>query len=77
MNAPPPKATTAGLPAGNGTTGGQLDFRVGVQERQAQSCGEPAADRGLAGTHQADQHDSASPERIGDRQSLAQGGGVA
>ena len=43
--------------------GGQLDLGVGVAERQAEPGGEAAADAGLAGAHQADQHDAAARER--------------
>ena len=34
-----------------------LDLGVGIDERQAEPGGQPAADRGLAGAHHADQHD--------------------
>ena len=43
---------------GDAAPGGQLDFRVGVAERQAKAGGHAAADAGLARAHQADQHDA-------------------
>ncbi len=42
----------------------QLDLRIGVAERQAQSRRQPPADRGLAGAHQPDQDDAATGERF-------------
>ena len=41
----------------DGTAGGELDFVVGVDERHFQPGGEPLADIGFAGAHQADQDD--------------------
>ena len=44
--------------------GRRLDLDIGVEKRQPQPCRQPAADRGFAGAHHADQHNG----------TLAQGG---
>jgi hypothetical protein len=51
----------------DGHAGGAFDFGVGIDKRNPQPGGEPAADRRLAGAHHADQHDSAPPKRADDR----------
>ena len=38
-------------------SGGQFDFRVEIDELQTQPLRQPAADRRLAGAHDADEHD--------------------
>ncbi len=63
----------AGKEFGNGAAGGELDFLVGIAERQAEPGGEATADGGFASAHQADQHDAAAGDRIGDRNRLPQG----
>ena len=41
----------------NPLSGGEFDFVVGIDKRSAELLGEPAADGGLAGAHQADKDD--------------------
>ena len=57
----------AGEQFGDRAAGGQFDLGVGVAERQPEARGQAAADRGLAGPHQPDQHDAASGECVGQR----------
>ena len=42
---------------GNALSGGEFDLVVGIDEGNAELFGEPAADGGLAGAHQADKDD--------------------
>ena len=62
----------AGEQLGDGAAGGQFDLGVGVAERQPESRGEAAADRGLAGAHQPDQHDAASGQGFRQRDAFLQ-----
>jgi len=43
----------------DGAARGVLDLGVGIDELQAQQRGQAAPDTGLAGAHQADEHDGA------------------
>ena len=52
----------AGEQLGDAAAGGLFDLGIGVAEGQAEAEGEPAADGGLAGAHQADQHQAAAGE---------------
>ena len=47
---------------GDAHPGRLFDFRVGVNERNAEPRGQPAADGGFAYAHHADQHDRAAAE---------------
>ena len=47
----------------DGHAGRRLDLGVRIDERQAEPLRQPAADRGLARAHHADEHDRAPPER--------------
>ena len=49
---------------GDAHPGGRHDLVVGIAEGHAHGLGQPPADRGLAGTHQPDEHDAAV-ERLG------------
>ncbi len=42
-----------------------LDLMVGIEEGQAEGRGQAAADGGLAGAHQTDQHDAAPGQVVG------------
>jgi hypothetical protein len=44
---------------GYGFTGRLLDLGVGIDERDGEKAGQAPADGGLAGAHEADQHDRA------------------
>ena len=50
----------------NGHAGGAFDLAIGVDERDPEPAGKPAADRRLAGAHHADEHDGTAAERAHD-----------
>ena len=54
----------------DGLTGGKLDLGVGVGEGKVELGGEAPADRGLAGPHQADQHDASRAKSLADCREL-------
>ena len=47
----------------DGHAGRRLDLGVGIDEGDAEALRQPAADRGLARPHHADEHDRTPPER--------------
>ena len=47
---------------GDAHTGGFLNLRIGIDKRDRQPGGEPAADRRFADPHHADEHDRAPSE---------------
>ena len=45
---------------GDRAPGGQLDFMIGIPERQPEAQRQAAPDRGLSGAHEAHEHNAAS-----------------
>jgi hypothetical protein len=52
---------------GDGLAGGAFNLLVGIDEGKAKPFGKPSADRRLAGTHQANEHDDTLAELLPDR----------
>ncbi len=50
----------------HGLARGKLDLAVGIDEGQTELVGKPLADRRLAGSHQADQHDAPRSKGLAD-----------
>ena len=50
----------------DGLARGKLDLAVGVGEGEIELAGKPPADRRLAGSHQADQHDAPRCQGLAD-----------
>ena len=60
----------------DGHAGGFFDLDVGIDERNAEPAGKPAADRRLARAHHADQHHRAAAQRCAERRLRLRRGAV-